>query len=124
VWSLLAAAVGLAVSWALVRRLISAGGDHEVEVYWALGLAALTPAWIIEFLGILRGGLEPPRAVRLFFMASVGVAMAGVLLGNTIARRLDAAGPGRRPYACWLLGVAALALPWLLAFVGRTLLYR
>jgi hypothetical protein len=123
-WSALAAAVGIVITAALVRRLASAGGDHEVEAYWALGLAALTPAWIIEFLGILRGGLEPSRGVRLFFMASVAVAMAGVLLSNTIARRLDAAGPGRRPYACWLLGVAALALPWLFAFVGRTLLYR
>jgi hypothetical protein len=95
-----------------------------VEVYWALGLAALTPAWIIEFLGILRGGLEPSRPVRMFFMASVGVAMAGVLLSNTIARRVDAAAPARRPYACWLLGLAALVLPWLFAFAGRALLYR
>jgi hypothetical protein len=124
VWSLLAAAVGIAISWAVVRRLSAAGGDHEVEVYWALGLAALTPAWIVEFLGILRGGLEPSRGVRLFFMASVGVAMAGVLLTNTLARRLDAAGPGRRPYACWLLGIAALVLPWLFALTGRILLYR
>jgi hypothetical protein len=122
VWSLLAAAVGIAVTAALVRRLDAAGGDHEVEVYWALGLAAMTPAWIIEFLGILQGGLEPPRSVRLFFMASVGVAMAGVLLSNTIARRLDAAGPARRPYACWLLGIGALLLPWLFAHAGRLLL--
>jgi hypothetical protein len=122
VWSLLAAAVGIALTATLVRRLASAGGDHEVEVYWALGLAALTPAWIIEFLAILGAGAEPERRVRLFAMASVGVAMGAVLISNAIARRLDAAGPGRRPYACWLLGAAALAPPWLLALVGRTLL--
>jgi hypothetical protein len=122
VWSLLAAAVGIAVTAALVRRLGADRVDREVEVYWALGLAAMTPAWVIEFLGILRGGVDPGRTVRMFFMASVGVAMAGVLLSNTLARRLDAPGPGQRPYACWLLGVGALVPPWLLAFVGRALL--
>jgi hypothetical protein len=122
VGSLLAAGVGIAVTAALVRRLGAPGGDREVEVYWALGLAALTPAWIVEFLGILGASVEPPRAVRMFFLASVGVAMAGVLLSNTLVRRLDAPGSPRRPYACWLLGVAALVPPWLLAFVGRTLI--
>jgi hypothetical protein len=122
VWSLPAAAVGIAVTAVLVRRLAASRGDREVEAYWALGLAALTPAWVIEFLGILRAGVDPGRTVRMFFMASVGVAMAGVLLSNTLARRLDARGPGRRPYACWLLGIGALVPPWLLAFVGRALL--
>ncbi|MGH7771717.1 MAG: hypothetical protein ACREQA_05715 [Candidatus Binatia bacterium] len=83
---------------------------------WLLGLAALFPAWLIAFLGLLPSSVGPeyeplPRSAIL----SSVVALLGVIFTDTVARRLDKSGYSLSPLTYWLLGVAGLLPAWLIA---------
>jgi hypothetical protein len=83
--------------------------------HWLLGLAALFPAWLIAFLGLLPSSVGPeynplPRSALL----SSVVALLGVVFTDTAVRRLDKSGFFLSPFKCWILGVAGILPAWLI----------
>ena len=50
--SALVALLGFVITSIIVRRLRASDGEREPEIYWALGLAAMTPAWVLAFRGL------------------------------------------------------------------------
>jgi hypothetical protein len=82
-------------------------------------MAALFPAWLIAFFGVLSLGTEVvPKGVVIG--TAVGP-LLGAIVTDTVVRRLRESGRQLRPVTYWLVGVAALLPGWgvgLLAMVG------
>lgn len=121
IWSVLAGAFGLCGTGAFVARAGTRSPQWSPERYWLLGMAALFPAWLIAFLGVLSLGIKVvPKGVV------IGTAVApllGAIVTDTVVRHLRKSGHQLRPVTFWLLGVAALLAGWglgLLAMVGYT----
>ncbi|HXV83008.1 MAG TPA: hypothetical protein VEG60_24355, partial [Candidatus Binatia bacterium] len=82
---------------------------------WLVGLAALFPAWLIAFLGLLPSSVGPERSPlpRSALLSSV-VALFGVVFTDMVVRRLDASGYSLSPFKYWVLGLAGLLPAWLI----------
>lgn len=121
IWSVLAAAVGICGTGALVARADTRSPQWSPERYWLLGMAALFFAWLIAFLGLLSLGTQ---AVPKGVVIGTSVApLLGAIVTDTLVRRLRETGRQRRPVTFWLLGIAALLPGWglgLVAMVGYT----
>lgn len=120
VWSLGAGVLGLLATWGATIRLARREPPPGPMLYWALGLAALLPAWVIAFLGLL-GGSPLGRAIlsrEVSFFLSTTAALLGVILTDGAVRRLQESARSHRPLIYWLLGVAALLPAWGIALAG------
>lgn len=121
-WSVLAAVVGVVLTWLATARLGRQGSGRPPEVYWLLGLAALFPAWLIVFLGLIEPAIEtlPETFVAVWWILSASTALLGVIVGDAVVRRFRESG---RPYPrarYWLVGVVGFFPAWgiaLLAFL-------
>jgi hypothetical protein len=114
--SLILGVLGLVTTAAVLpyaNRRVSNWGPRQ---HWLLGLTALFPAWLIAFLGLLPSSIGPERnpLPRSALLSSV-VALFGVVLTDTAARRLDASGYSLSPFKYWLLGLAGLLPAWTIA---------
>ena len=118
-WSLVAGLVGvLGMRVGLIR--LERAGNRPVEVYWLLGLAALLPAWVIAFLGLLghAAGRFPERSFEAWWILSSSAAILGVILADAAVRRLRAADEAYRPTRYWLVGVMTFLPAWGIAVLG------
>jgi hypothetical protein len=125
VWSVVLGVVGVCGSgvWILVdsRR----GRAYEPQRAWLIGLAALFPAWLLAFLGLLEmaSGLGSEVSLPHSALWSSGAGVLGVVLTDAAVRRLSDAGR-TDPLLPWLLGVIGLVPAWglaLLALWGQAL---
>lgn len=119
-WSLVAGMIGILGAWFGMTRLDRGESPHPPEVFWVLGLAALSPAWLIAVWGLLdrTSGRFPDVAVAAWWIISGAAALLGVLLTDAMVRRLRESG---RPYPrarYWLVGVGALFPAWCIALLG------
>lgn len=83
---------------------------------WLLGIAALFPAWLIAFMGLLPpspGGFETSLPRPALF--SSALVLLGVIFTDGLARRLQSRTDDRRPLLYCLLGMAALLPGWCIA---------
>lgn len=86
---------------------------------WALGLAALLPAWLIAFLGLMGSSPIGRRIpLEIAFLLSSAAALLGVIVTDAVVRRLSEPARPHRPLTYWLLGVAALVPAWGIALAG------
>lgn len=90
--------------------------------YWVLGLAALLPAWLIGFVGLLGSsmGERPEPSLSVPFILSSSAALLGVILTDAAVGRLRGSVRERRPVTYWLLGVIALLPAWGIALLSLT----
>lgn len=120
IWSVLAGAFGICGTGVLVARAGTRSPQWSPERYWLMGMAALFPAWLIAFLGVLTLGTNVvPKGVVI---ASSVAPLLGAIVTDTVVRRLRESGRERRPLAYWLVGVLAMLPGWglsLLAMIGR-----
>lgn len=119
-WSLVAGLVGVLASSIGLIRLERSGAHRPAEQYWLVGLAALLPAWLIAFLGLLGqvAGRFPERAFFPWWILSSSAAILGVILGDAAVRRLRASGQAYRPARYWVVGVGTLFAAWSIALLG------
>jgi hypothetical protein len=84
--------------------------------YWLVGLAALFPAWLIAFLGLLPSsvGSERDPLPRSALLCSV-TAVFGVIFTEMAVRQLDKRGYSLSSFVYWLLGIAGLVPAWAIA---------
>jgi hypothetical protein len=113
--SIVLGVLGLFVTGVAVQYLSRRVSNWRPRQHWLLGLMTLFPAWLIAFLGLLPSSVGPERnpLPRSALLSSV-VALFGVVLADTAARRLDASGYSRSPFKYWLLGLAGLLPSWLI----------
>jgi len=107
--------VGLVATRVMGRRIERPGDGH---VDWALGVAALAPAWLTVILGLM-GSTPRPRigvVMAIAFVASVACALGGAIATEAAVRRRAPTGLDRS--RAWWLGVLALAPAWAVGLVG------
>lgn len=120
VWSFAAGLLGTLLSWAAMvyaRRRWPGEGPH---LSWILGLAALAPAWLVAFMGLLEASPtgRPEASLSASFILSSSAALLGIILSDGAARRLRESGRAHRPVTYWLVGGAALVPAWAMALLG------
>ncbi|MBI4610712.1 MAG: hypothetical protein HY726_17090 [Candidatus Rokubacteria bacterium] len=119
-WSVVIAGLGVLVTWFVATRLARRQPPSNPVLFWVLGLAALAPAWLIAFVGLL-GPLpidRPEPSLEVGFIFSSSAALLGVIVSDAVVRHLRASGGEHRPATYWLLGVGALLPAWLIALLG------
>jgi hypothetical protein len=115
-------ALGVPVTWFMTAYLARRRPPSNPVVSWVLGLAALGPAWLTAFLGLLGPSPigRPEAFLKVAFILSSSAALLGVILSDAAVRRLRASGREHRPATYWLLGVAGLFPTWAIALLGLT----
>ncbi len=112
--SIVLGVLGLFGTGTVVPYLRSWVSNWRPQHHWFLGLAALFPAWLIAFLGLLPSSVGPENnpLPRSALLSSV-VALLGVVFTDTAVRRLDKSGYFLSFFNYWLLGIAGLLPAWL-----------
>lgn len=121
-WSIVVAVLGLLGTWVWMSRLGRSQSSPDPILYWVLGLAALLPAWLTGFLGLigpLNEGVPEPSLV-VPFVLSPSAGLLGVILTDGVVSRLHQSGRAHGPATYWILGVAALVPAWGIAILGAT----
>lgn len=119
-WSVVAAALGICGTGAFVADPNSRWPRQSAGRCWFLGMAALFPAWLIAFLGVLApaGGSMP----RFVLISASSAPLLGIIITDTVIRRVREASNVRRPVTYWFLGVAAMLPGWAIALLALTLM--
>ena len=94
---------------------------HYVPLrYWSVGFAALLPAWLLAFVGLLGSPSGQGVGVTLPLPAlfSSGVGLLGIVLTDALVRRLHASRRAHHPMIYWLLGLVAFVPAWCIALLG------
>ena len=123
-WSVLIGLVGALATWGAMRSLGGRESSQRPHLHWSLGLAALLPAWLIAFVGLLGASASPtgrPEAsLSVFLHLASSAALLGIILSDGAMRRLRESGRAYRSVTYWLLGGAALVPAWGIALLGLT----
>jgi len=87
--------------------------------HWLLVVAALFPAWLVAFLGLLPPitGEIPQDPLPPSGILSSGATLLGVIASDYALRRLQKSARVCHPLVYWLLGLAALIPGWFIALV-------
>jgi len=114
--SIVLGVVGIVVTGAAITYFSKKVSNWGARQYWLAGLAALFPAWLIAFLGLLPSsvGSEYNPLPRSALLSSV-VALLGVVFTDTTVRWLDRSGYSVCPLTYWLFGLAGLLPMWLIS---------
>ena len=114
-WSVIVGVLGICGTglWILLRS--RQGAQWLPQWFWLVGLAAIFPAWLLAFLGLLGSasgtgvveGALPPAA-----LFSSGAGLLGVVATDAILRRRLVLGHDLRPMLAWLFGVVSLVPAW------------
>jgi hypothetical protein len=117
--SVVLAVAGLAASAAVRRRLTRVSDAH---VDWALGVAALVPAWLVAVVGLLGPSVRPQvtAIIAVALVGTIAAVLGGAITTEARVRADAAAGRMDRPRA-WRLGLVAVAPAWLVAMAGALL---
>ena len=123
VLSVALAAVGIGVSRAVARTLEQRDGERDVHVYWAIGLAALVPAWVVAFVALL--GAEPvkrPEVVpAIAWTLSAALSIVAAIVTESMVRRGAGDGQARPPRTAWGVGAVTLVPALAAALIGLLL---
>ena len=119
-WSLLAAVVGVLATWYGMLQIARTDAERPPEAFWLLGLAALLPAWLIPFLGLLGRLAErrPDKAVAVWWILSAAAALCGAIATHARIRRLQTFERPFSPRTHWRVGLVTLVPAWGLAVLG------
>lgn len=122
-WSVLVGVLGVVGTWCGMVRLARTDPDRTADVFWALGLAALLPAWLVVFVALLDrlDGRRPDMSVAVWWILSAAAAICGVIVSHARIRGLQRAGEVLRPRTSWLAGVGAFLPSWAIAALGLAL---
>ncbi len=118
-WLVILGILGIFGTGVVTVRLSRWTSHQKPQYCWFLGIAALFPAWLIAFIGLLPSSTGQAAEVSLppSAILSSGVALFGIILTDYTLRRLSRAGQVLPPLAYWALGVAALLPAWCIALV-------
>jgi NO-binding membrane sensor protein with MHYT domain len=118
--SIVLALVGVFASLAGLRRLTAADASRDPHAYWALGLIALLPAWLVAFVGLLgtTPGAQPHGASAAVFVLSAAAGLLGAIVTEARVRESGDSHEPWHPTRLWRLGLLAVFPAWLLALGG------
>ena len=121
--SLLVGLAGVALTLAVLARLVGKTAGVDPHACWALGLVGLVPAWLVVLLALL-GSLPAPRlqlVPAVSWVLSVAAALIGAIGTEGRVRAMSGLDDGQPPTRYWRLGVLAVVPAWAIAVLGYTL---
>lgn len=120
--SLVLALAGVLATRAGMNRL-AGGSARDPYAYWALGLVALLPAWLVSFVTLLPDvpGTRAELISTAAWLLSAAAGLVGAIATESRLRRLAESGAAPSPREIWRLGLIALAPSLIIALVGHTL---
>lgn len=121
--SLLVCVLGVVASRVGLDALAARAIDRDPHVYWALGLVAPVPAWLIVFWSLLGPSPRPrPEIVsELSWIVSTAVGLIGTIVTEGLVRRLSESGRQARPPVYWRVGLAGSLPAWGIVLLGYAL---
>lgn len=121
--SVVLAFLGAVATGIAADRLAAREPGRDAHVYWALGLAALLPAWLIVFVTLLPDvpGTRQHLAAAAAWILSAAAGLLGAIATEGRLRRFDESGQHPSPRRLWRLGVVALAPSWAIALISHVL---
>ncbi|MGH7333540.1 MAG: hypothetical protein ACREKS_12525 [Candidatus Rokuibacteriota bacterium] len=113
--------IGVVASRLGLTRLTASDASRDGHVYWAVGVGALGPAWLIAFVGLLptAPGLRPQLASAASWLLSGAAALIGAIVTQARVRDSRERAEAGRATRLWCLGVLALLPAWLIALGGH-----
>ncbi len=119
-WSVIAGLVGALGTRVAMTHLDRSESPRRPEIFWLLGMAALFPAWLVAFLGLLGrvSGRVPDMFVAVWFILSASAAIAGVILADATVRGLQESGQPYPQAKYWLVGIGTFLPAWCIALLG------
>lgn len=119
-WSVIFGIIGVLGTGAITPLLRRRVSDWGTQRCWFVGLAALSPAWLVAFVGLLptvTGNADrvplPPVAIL-----SSSAALFGIIVTHYALRRLHRSGHTFCPVVYWLFGLVAFLPAWCIALVN------
>ena len=114
-WSVIVGMLGICCTGLWMLSPSRQRAQWQPQWFWILGLAALFPAWLLAFLGLL----EPPSGMGVVEGAlppsalfSSGSGLLGVVVTDAVMRRRLVCGRHLHPVLAWLFGVVSLMPAW------------
>jgi hypothetical protein len=97
--------------------LTAGDASRDPHAYWALGLVALLPAWLVAFVGLL--GTEPGAKPQLAWVLSTAAMLIGAIATEGRVRRAGDTVEAQHAPRLWRLGVLAFLPAWVIALAGH-----
>jgi hypothetical protein len=107
--------MGLAILGVVLSGLVMAVYGYRFgspERYWFLGIAAITPAWLVSLLGFLTGLAAAEKSMRLYLVGASAAALLGVIGTEYCVRHSRSSSAAWHPLIYWALGIASLVPSW------------
>jgi hypothetical protein len=101
--------------------LTAGNTSRDPHAYWALGLVALLPAWVVAFVGLLgtEPGAKPQLASAVAWVLSAAAMLIGAIATEAGVRRAGDTVEAQRAPRLWRLGVLAFLPGWVIALAGH-----
>ena len=112
--------LGVVVSRVGLTRLTADAASRDPHAYWALGLIALLPGWLVAFVGLLgtEPGAKPPLVAAVAWVLSAAAGLIGAIATEARVRGVGDSVEVHHSTRLWRLGVLALLPAWGIVLVG------
>src|SRR5262249_5385643 len=112
--------LGVVVSRVGLTRLTADAASRDPHAYWALGLIALLPGWLVAFVGLPGPGPgpEPARVGGGGLGLAAGAGVIGRIATEARVRGVGDSVEVHHATRLWRLGVLALLPAWGIVLVG------
>jgi hypothetical protein len=120
-FSVLLGLVGAVASRVGLTFLTAEDTSRDPHAYWALGVVALLPAWLVAFLGLLGTvpGAKPELVSGAAWMLSAAAALVGAIVTEARVRESGDAVETRHAARHWRLGLLAFLPAWAIVLIGH-----
>jgi hypothetical protein len=118
--SVLLGLIGAVASRIGLMYLYADGTSRDPHAYWALGLIALLPAWLVAFVGLLGStpGVRPQLVSGAAWMLSAAAALVGAIATEAGVRGAGDSVEAHHAARLWRLGLLAFLPAWVIVLIG------
>ncbi len=113
--------IGVLASRIGLTSLTADGTSRDPHAYWALGLVALLPAWLVAFVGLLGAtpGVRPQLVSGAAWLLSAAAGLIGAIATEARVRATGDLAEAHHARRLWRLGVLAFLPAWVIVLSGH-----
>ena len=119
--SVLLGLIGVLASRIGLTSLTADGTSRDPHAYWALGLVALLPAWLVAFVGLLGAtpGVRPQLVSDAAWLLSAAAGLIGAIATEARVRGTGDSVEAHHAARLWRRGVLAFLPAWVIVLIGH-----
>ena len=120
-FSALLGLIGVLASRIGLTYVTADGASRDSHVYWAVGLVALLPAWLVAFVGLLgtTPGVRPQLVSGAAWLLSAAAGLIGAIATEARVRGAGDTAEAHLAPRLWRLGVLAFLPAWMIVLIGH-----